>query len=427
MSEISKKTLIFADTDHGGIIHIANIKGGVGKSTVATNLASTLSKRGPTLIVDLDVQGSATVALGHSTDKVIRSSWELFRTRLPEIGPENSGRFIDKTRDWLEENVLRHWKRITGDISPDPLFIKIHPGFDILPAGPELFKIPSRFQLENLIHNLKSLREYYKYIVLDTPSVWNPLTKYLYIHSDLNLIPVTLNALSTKSLRDYLSNVFCLSKHNPSLRIRILKNEVFGRQDSKVKGKIRTMSENRKYLENLCEQVSFQSSSGISLLPQSLMFDLEIPESAIIRDAQDEGKALDQYHQYSAVTKAFEELAKRVQYVLNIPVHKTFSTRFGLVEAVPKLLAAAVLIAAFSLNAPVPELNAPRPLAPQQLIEPDGGVIPHTFSDGESFYKVAKFAISRFRAKVPSMREINDYVKETISIHNLTALTVNHE
>ena len=115
------------------------------------------------------------------------------------------------------------------------------------------------------------------------------MTRYLYLQSDLNLIPVTLNALSTKSLRDYLSNVSRLSERNPALRIRIIKNEVFGNQESKLKGKTRTMSENRKFLDNLCEQVSFEGSGGISLLPQSIMFDLEIPESAIVRDAQDEG------------------------------------------------------------------------------------------------------------------------------------------
>jgi len=68
MGERSEQSLIFADTDSGGIIHIANIKGGVGKSTVATNLAAAFSRQGPTLLIDLDVQGSATVALGRNVE-----------------------------------------------------------------------------------------------------------------------------------------------------------------------------------------------------------------------------------------------------------------------------------------------------------------------------------------------------------------------
>jgi len=424
MGERIKSTLIFADSDNGGIVHIANIKGGVGKSTVATNLAAVLSKRGPALIIDLDVQGSASVALGCDTEQVKHSSWELLNKRFSIADRENVAlSLLSKAHKSTLKLESRIFKQVFGYGSITDLIVKVQPCLDLIPAGPDLFKVPTFWHLQNLIYNLKICRAYYKYIVIDTPSVWNPLTRALYMHSDLNLIPVTLNALSTKSLRDYLVNVNRLSQKHPSIKIRIVKNEVFGKQDSKLVGKTKTMAENRKYLENLCEQVSFQGSNGVSLLPQSIMFDIEIPESSTVRNAQDEGIPVSEYQQNGVATKAFDELAKQVQYVLNIsPDLTNRKLTYQKISFVPKLLAACLVLLLISANTPVTDACAPRPLAPQQLIVPDGGVFTHTFGDGESLYKVAKYAICRFRARVPSTEEINEYIREVISVHNLTRL-----
>lgn len=419
-----QKPYIFADSDCGGIIHIANIKGGVGKTTVATNLAASLSRRGPTLIVDLDVQGSASAALGRETAEPGRSSWELFRRRFAAFPhpPEAEGGLWTWFLRVFHRAEAVLFSQFVGRGALKPYVISVEENLDLIPANADLFKTPSLFQIHNLLYNLKLARQHYHYVVIDTPSVWNRVTRYLYRNADLNLIPVTLSALSTKSLRDYLASVRSLVQHNPSVRIRIVKNEVYGRQDSKIKGKIRTMNENRRYLDNLCEQVLYPSKHGFSSLPQSIIFDLEIPESAIILDAQDEGKVIAGYQHSSAAAKAFEGLGNRVRYVLNMPVYKTSGLidRIAATKWVPRLAALAVIVTIFSFNAPVVQSTAPRPVAPQELAIPMGGMFIHSFERPEPINRYAKHAISLFRAKVPRMHEVEEFIQEVVSVHNLT-------
>ncbi|MBD3344115.1 MAG: AAA family ATPase [Chitinivibrionales bacterium] len=425
MASRSSNAFVFTDTDNGGVIHVANIKGGVGKSTVATNLASALAKKGLTLLIDLDVQGSATHAFGKDPSEFGSSSWHLFKKRYSPDGgiPPDRDTWKAKASYWVHSAESKLFSSIVGEGDITKLRVRILPGLDLIPATADLYNNVNVFRLQNFLFNLQLCRSYYKYIVIDTPSVWNFTTRSLYCHSDLNLIPVTLNALSTKSLRDYLVQVKELSAKNPNVRLRIVKNEVFGKRDSKIKGKTRTMYENRKFLDSLCEQVVIRNDSGVSMLPQAMMFDLEIPESATVRDAQDEGKPVSQFKQYSTASRAFIDLAKKVQFVLNSLEPKNRkalrAAKFRPLYQIAALLIFALIMAG---NPPVANVEAPRPIAPQQLIESGQGIITHTFNEGESIYKLAKYALCRFRALVPSGREINSYIKETVDIYNKTRM-----
>jgi len=247
MADTHKETLILDDADRGGIIHVANIKGGVGKSTLATNLAASLSKKGPTLLIDLDVQGSASVALGVDLSSVFYTSWDLFERRY-SVRPPFS--FYAETFD-IPGMFAKAEEIILGGINNggpiETTVVNITRELHLSPAGDGLFNAPNGRQYGNFLHNLNILRNRYRYIVLDTPSVWNKLTRTLYINSDLNLIPVTLNALSTNSLREYLVHVKKLAAYNQHVRLRIVKNEVLSVGVSETDGRQRTINTNRRF------------------------------------------------------------------------------------------------------------------------------------------------------------------------------------
>jgi len=426
MPEQSKETFQFSEENNGGMIHIANIKGGVGKSTVASNIAAVFAQRGKTVLVDLDVQGSASVSLGVAPGEIFHSSWELLQRRFApypqQAKPTNAlratWRIVQKSKRFVFSPVYGR-----GDIKQ--LVRPISDNLDLIAANSDLFKSNSLLQLQNLIYNLHILKKHYTYVIIDTPSVWNSLTRTLFRNVDLNLVPVTLNALSTKSLRDYLVHIRDFTAREKSVKLRLVKNEVFGSKQSKIKGKTRTMNENRRFLDKLCEQSFIPGEHGTSVLPRSVLLDVEIPESATIRDAQDSGVTVQQAHQYSVATKAFQKLADRIQYVLNSETNQIeYSPRAVLHRKISaniiRFAAVACIVFFLVAKSSVITETPPQVVAPTEAIKSPSKPFYHTFEPGQSIYRLAKYAICYFTADVPGNEEIFEYVLQVVDAYNQT-------
>jgi cellulose biosynthesis protein BcsQ len=148
-----------------------NIKGGVGKTSAAVNLAYLAARDGaPTLLWDLDPQGASTY---------------LFRVR-PKV--RGGGR-----------RLLRLRSPASGEIKGTD-----HPGLDLLPAdfsyrhmdlALHSFKHPTR----RLARVLVPLRKEYSYIFLDCPPSISLVSESVFEAADALLVPIIPATLSSRT------------------------------------------------------------------------------------------------------------------------------------------------------------------------------------------------------------------------------------
>ncbi len=164
---------------------IANQKGGVGKSTVAVNLAVLLGQSGRrTLVCDLDPQGNAADLLGVDVARH-PSLCEVFEGQL-ELG---EARIVD-----------------------------VAVGVDLVPAGEEsrlagveqgLVRVPARERW--LSRMLDGQLDEYRHVILDCPPALGQLTTNALVAADRLIAPVRMtDRNAVKGLNELLRSIVSL-------------------------------------------------------------------------------------------------------------------------------------------------------------------------------------------------------------------------
>ncbi|BAY14476.1 cobyrinic acid a,c-diamide synthase [Anabaenopsis circularis NIES-21] len=191
----------------GYVIATANMKGGVGKTTLTVNLATCLAKNygKKVLVLDLDTQISATLSLMSPLDFAKRRKQRLtFRYLIDDvINPDPNSKVT--INDIIQTQIcgLSELSLLPGDIDLYDEFVvseMLHK--QTVAFGEQNFEtVWNRFERVLINNILKPVRDEYDFILLDCAPGYNLLTRSALAASDFYILPAKPEPLSVVGIQ----------------------------------------------------------------------------------------------------------------------------------------------------------------------------------------------------------------------------------
>lgn len=180
--------------NEGKVVSLINMKGGVGKTTLAVGLAWELAKNYEVLLVDVDPQFNATQWLIDDSEyiewlKNKRTVFDVYVTEGSLSGIGGFSRSRRKRSDTTLKNTVMQVKRLgtTLDVIPSNLELIM---LDAAPRGTE----------NRLKMFLEAARKKYDYVIIDCPPTASLFSYSAHIASDAYLVPIKPDPLSILGL-----------------------------------------------------------------------------------------------------------------------------------------------------------------------------------------------------------------------------------